>query len=197
MNPALKILFLSSIFLATQCSEDMDEQAISTSNFKVSVTPKSTFKIKDTLWVEGSMFSKSNSKDAATAALEDQISIFKLTDPLHSVNAKDALDSFQLIESIGTTNPLGFCKNSDLIIHSKASENGLSYKLGLKALDPGDYVLTLGTNSRIANSNKNIEIVSEYSMPNLPDQIGFDRCGHVSWGKYKDSDKAYYFKVIK
>lgn len=150
--------------------------------------------MKDTLWIEGN--SKSNSKDSITA-LEDQISIFKLTDPVHSANAKDALDNFQLIENIGVTSPLGFCENSDLIVQSKSSENGSTYKLGLKALNPGDYVLVVGTNSGIANPNKNIEIVSEYSMPNLPDQIGFDRCGHVSWGKYKDSDKAYYFKVTK
>lgn len=193
MNPALKILFLPSIFLATQCSDEMEKQAISTNNFKVSVTPKSTFKINDTLWVEGNMSSKS--KDST--ALEDHISLFRLTDPVHSVNAKDALDSFQLIENVGTTNPLGFCKNSDLIIRSKVSEKESSYKLGLKALNPGDYVLILGTNSRIVNSNKNIDIASEYSMPNLPDQIGFNRCGHVSWGKYKDSDKAYYFKVTE
>lgn len=80
--------------------------------------------------------------------------------------------------------------------HSEISADSTfySYRIGLKALNIGDFVLSWN-NSTVTNENRNEFIIDEYPLEYFPNALGFNKCGNVSWRYINESNMEYYFKI--
>lgn len=200
----LSLIFaIMPLLMAMRCNEDDMEPRYYQNQFKISVTPQMSYTINDTIWIEGIASSKAfdtNINDSIIYlehTLFDQFSILKFITPNQNSNCKDALNKFQLINDPDLLTFAGYCENADLTIISVLSPNELTYKykIGLKALHSGDYVISWTTGSIITNLNRYEEIISNYPIVNQPNTIGFDKCGHTSSRYLNQSNHEYYFKV--
>lgn len=199
----LSLLCLAPLLMATQCDDD-DRQTLFTNNFKAVIIPKSSISVNDTLWIEGRVSSKGFGviqKDSVFNGngMADFISVFKFVTPdmVASINTKDALDSFELINDKGDIERGSVCPNADLVIVGALSpdESSYVYRVGFKALQKGDYLLRWNNKNQIVNSDHHTEILSSYLLK-MPNQIGFNRCGSFSWTIEKNNlEQEYFFNV--
>ncbi|MBC3845999.1 hypothetical protein H8K90_06390 [Winogradskyella echinorum] len=201
MKKIFKIILFTPFLLAMQCDDDSTESTLIFNDYNVYITPQSSFSVNDTIWLEGIVSSKAydlaiNDSIIANRSTGDTFSIMKFIEPTQSSNCKDAIDKFELIYNIGLSTFLPICENAQMTLHSEISNDNLSYKykIGLKALDPGDYVVSW-QNSIVKNENRNEYIIENYPIEHHANQIGYNKCGNVSWRFLNESDKEYYFSI--
>ena len=196
----IKYLFLAPLLMAFQCEDDLIT-TITTNSYSIKITPKQSFSLNDTIWIEGRISSK-----AYDSAIEDsifnennqenQLSIFKFIEPTEHSNAKDAIDSFELIFDVGQYSFLESCKNAQLSANAVLDKNQLfyTYKIGLKPKLKGDFVIR-GLDGKIQNIERNLFIADKYPIERHPNQIGFLKCERVSWLYIDQSTREFLFKV--
>lgn len=196
----LKILFVAPLLMAFQCNDEIDNNLVF-NNFKVNITPQSSFSTNDTIWIRGITSSKAydlaaNDSIFSERFLGDVFSIMKFMQPTQTSNCIDAIDNFELINESGEISFLPVCENAQLIAHSKITLDSLSYvyKIGLKPLIQGDFVISW-QDSKINNELRNEYIIDNYPINDFPNQIGFNKCGNVSWRYLNESKREFYFKI--
>ena len=196
-----KILLLAPFLMATQCDDDEIESSYVFNNYKINVTPQSSFSINDTIWLDGkisSMVFDTAINDSVFTGWSqgDEISVMKFIQPTQSSNCKDAINNFELITEIGGLSFLPVCENGQMTAHSEISTDNsfYSYRIGLKALNIGDFVLSWN-HSSLYNENRNEYILDEYPLEYHPNQLGFNKCGNVSWRFVNESNKEFYFRI--
>ncbi|MFD2543773.1 hypothetical protein ACFSSB_15710 [Lacinutrix gracilariae] len=197
----IRLIILAPILMAFQCEDDDTTGTFIFNDYKISVTPQSSFSINDTIWIDGKVSSLAfdtaiNDSIFPGWSQGDQISIMKFIQPTQSSNCKDAIDNFELITELGNISFLPVCENGQMTIQSEINADSLnySYRIGLKALNIGDFVLSWN-NSSVTNANRNEYILDDYPLEFHPNQLGFNKCGNVSWRFVNESDKEFYFKV--
>jgi hypothetical protein len=197
----LKLIFLTPFLMAFQCDDEIESTFIF-NNYTVSVTPQSNFLVDNIIWINGSVSSKVYDLETNDSIFldnwsqGDQFSIMKFIEPTQSSNCIDAINNFELIIDVGDFSFLPSCENAEMTAQSELSIDTLSYtyRIGLKALASGDYVISWN-NSTINNENRNEYIINNYPLENFPNQIGFDKCGNVSWRLLNESEREFYFSV--
>jgi hypothetical protein len=196
----LKVLLLVPFLMAITCEEDLEPQFVF-NTYKVSISPDSRYVLNDTIWIMGRVSSNvfdltSNDSVFGVEPLRDVFAVFELIEPLEVTNTQAALNQFELIIDHGDFSSISSCDNADLSATPVLDlyESFYSYRIGLKALNPGDYVISL-LNATLQNEEKNEFIVEDYPIPNFEGQIGFNRCGSPSWRFVNDSEQEYYFTV--
>ncbi|MFT4848889.1 MAG: hypothetical protein ACI83B_001425 [Sediminicola sp.] len=120
----------------------------------------------------------------------------KFIEPTQTSNCKDAIDKFELINEVGYFSFLPACENAQMTATSEMTidDSSYTYRIGLRALESGDFVISW-QNSKIDNENRNEYIIDNYPIEFHQNQIGFNKCGSVSWRFLNDSDKEYYFSI--
>ena len=196
----LKILCFVPFLMAITCEEDLEPQFVF-NNYKVSISPESRFSINDTIWITGRVSSNvlditANDSVFGIEPLADVFGVFELIDPTEVSNATAALDQFELVFDRGDFDFIPICENADVVARPvlDLTESFYSYRIGLKALNRGDYVISLQSGI-LQNTNRHESILEDYPLPNFTGQIGFDRCGRPSWRSLNESDREYYFIV--
>jgi len=201
MKRFIIVLLLLPILMAMQCNEDDGDTSLAFNDYNIYITPQQSFSINDTIWINGIVSSRAydlNTNDSITAdrTTGDTFSLFKFTESTQNFNCIDAIDKFELIYDIGGASFLPSCENAQMTVHPETTIDSLSYKyrIGLKALYEGDYVISW-QNSVIQNEDRNEFIINNYPLENHSNQIGFNKCGDLSWRYLNESDKEYYFNV--
>lgn len=196
----LRILFIAPLLMAFQC-EDEIESTLVFNNYKVNITPQTPFSTNDTIWIMGITSSKAydleiNDSIFSERFAGDVFSIMKFIQPTQTSNCIDAIDNFELINVIGGITFLPVCENAQITAHPEITFDSLSYryKIGLKPLNQGDFVVSW-QDSKINNSDRNEYIIDNYPIDNFPNQIGFNKCGNVSWRYLNESEREFYFIV--
>lgn len=200
MRKKLSLLCMRSLFLmAFQCDEEVDSN-LRFNNFRVSITPQKSFAINETIWIEGTVSAKVFDLDLQDSILEDfeqfdDFSVFKFVTPTRLSNAKDALDEFELVFDMGDFNFLPSCENAQITAFPKlAKEMLLKYRIGLKPLNQGDYMISWRS-AEIHNENRNEAIIDNYHIENQHGTIGFDTCGSTFSRLLNESEREFYFNV--
>jgi hypothetical protein len=189
--------------MAFQCEEELDVSTTIPNTFEVTVTQAQTFALTDIIWIEGKV-----STSIFDTAVDDFIfnenpetdffSIYKLIQPVQLANSRDAIDKFELVFESGAFDFLPSCSNATMIAFPELEENNefYSYRIGLKPLEAGDYVISW-KNATLQNTDRNEFIINAYSNPNDPNIIGFDNCGIVSTRFLNESEREFYFAVTE
>ncbi|MCX7548333.1 hypothetical protein OS188_10260 [Xanthomarina sp. F1114] len=202
LKKLFKIVVILPLLMSTQCNEDDVQSTYISNTHKVSVSPQEeTISINDTIWLEGKVSSRVfdtaiNDSVFTESVQNNRISVMKFIQPTQSSNCRDGIDNFELITELGELNFLANCENGEIVVNSElgADNSFYSYKIGLRALTSGDYVLSWD-HSSVSNENRHAYILNEYPLESHPDQLGFDKCGDVSWRYANESDREYYFRV--
>jgi hypothetical protein len=199
----LKLLLIVPFLMAFQCDEEELDPQYAFNTFKVSVSPESTFAVNDTIWIEGrvsEMVFNLTTNDSVSGVLpqSDVFSVYKLVAPGANAvtNTLDSFDQFIPIYDFGAYAYLPSCENaqvsaSPLLVEASSQ---YFYRLGLKALTPGDYVISW-QDASLANSERHSDIAANYAIPNRPNEIGFNACGSSSWRFLNASNREYFFRV--
>lgn len=194
------VLILSPILMAFQCDNDQEDR-FEFNDYSIGITAKDSFSQSEIIWIEGKV-----SSNAYNLSIQDSVfselnngnvfSVYKFISPTEHFNSKDAIDQFEIIFDIGTASFLPSCENAQMTIHTVLDRNNLfySYRIGLKPKFKGDYVISF-QDSKLRNTNKNIEISYKYPIERHPNQIGFNRCGLGSWLEISESTNEYFFTV--
>ncbi|WP_046757090.1 hypothetical protein [Kordia jejudonensis] len=197
----LTYILLAPLLMAFQCEEDELQSTLTYNTYKVNVTMQSNFSVDETIWINGRVSSKAfdtavNDSIFSDIAQSDTFSIYKFIEPTAVSNCKDAIDKFELIFDSGSYSFLPSCENAQIhaIPELESSELFFSYRIGLKAIEPGDYVISW-QDAAIQNTSRNESIVDNYPIENHPNQIGFNRCENVSWRFLNESQREFYFTV--
>ncbi|WP_435413829.1 hypothetical protein [Polaribacter aestuariivivens] len=195
-----KYILLAPLLMAFQC-DDEEVSNIEYNAYNLKITPQKTFSLNDTIWVQGRVSAK-----AFDTAINDsifnnniegnQFSIYKFITPEEHSNAKDAIDSFELVYKRGSYFFIENCQNAELTALPVLENNNsfYSFKLGLKPKQKGDFIIS-GLEGKIQNTERNLEIARKYPLVRHPDQIGFLRCDAVSWLFLEDSTREFLFTV--
>lgn len=194
------LIILSPILMAFQCGND-EGDIIKVNDYSVKVTPKSTFSLTETIWIEGQVSSKAYNLSTNDSVFNENnngntISIFKFNTPTENFNSKDAIDNFEIIYHTGTASFLPSCENAQMTINAELDNDQLfyTYRIGLKPRFTGDFIISF-FDSNLRNQDKNISIAYNYPIERHPNQIGFDKCGLGSWLDIDDSKNEYLFTV--
>lgn len=195
----LKIIVVAPLLMAFQCDDEL-ESTLVFNNYNVQATPQASFSVNDTIWLTGLVSSKAydlaiNDSVFYNNPQADILSIMKFIEPTQTANCIGAINKFELINELGSINFLS-CENAELTVHSNITSDSLSYKykIGLKALQAGDYIISW-QNSKLTNHNRNTSIAHNYPIEDHQNQIGFNKCGNVSWRYLNESEREYYFTV--
>ena len=196
----LKILAIVPLLMAFQCDDEI-ESTLVFNNYKVHITPQSSFSTNDTIWIHGITSSKAydlaiNDSIFSERSAGDVFSIMKFIQPTQTSNCIDAIDNFELISQINEITFLPVCENAQMTVHPEITSDSLSYryKIGLKPLMQGEFVISW-QNSKIENEFRHEYIIDNYPIDNFPNQIGFNKCGNVSWRYLSESEREFYFSV--
>jgi hypothetical protein len=196
----LKLLAVAPLLFAFQCDEDPGPM-FTYNDYKVKISPSSSFAINETIWIEGRVSSQvydlgTSDSIFMESPLPDVFSVFQFIEPTELANCKDALDKFAFVIDIGEYSFLPRCENATVqaLPVLDDSEVFYSYRLGLKPLEAGDYVVSWQS-SALQNTNRNEFIIEQYPIENHPDQLGFNSCGNVSWRNLDESAREFYFSV--
>ena len=200
---ALFAVLISPLFMAMQCGEDDAAATLSLEDVKVTISPETSLTLGDTLWIEGEVTSKaynSESKDSIFNNLgrSNSIAVYKFVSPNleTKINTKDALNSFQIVNELGATYKTEYCPNADFSVESALSEEGLTYRyrIGIKAIDKGDFIITVGFQAKLLNTDRNVELLSAYALKD-PGMIGFNSCNNYTWTFIDEITNGYLFSV--
>jgi hypothetical protein len=197
----LKLLVIAPLLMAFQCEEDLLKSTLEFNDYRVQITPLSSFSLSDTIWIAGRVSSQVYDLSINDSIFNedpqvDVFSIYKLVKPDQVSNCKDAIDKFELLFDTGEFSYLSACENALLNALPALDNSGsfYTYKIGLRPKFVGDYVLSWQSGI-IQNENRNEFIVDDYPIENHPKQIGFNSCGSVSWRYVNESEKEYFFRV--
>lgn len=191
--------------MAFQCDDEM-ESKLELNPYKVDVTPNSPLSLNDTIWIRGRVTSRVYDLSINDSIFNEdpyiignQFSIFKFMEPTENANCKDAIDKFELIFDIGEYSFLSSCKNAQITVIPELDTNGsfYTYRIGLKPLTIGDYIIFWNdvNSAEIQNENRNEFIAENYPLENRPNQIGFDKCGNLSWLFLDETERVYFFSI--
>ncbi|WP_299679809.1 hypothetical protein [uncultured Dokdonia sp.] len=202
MKKSLSMLFVLSLLLMSFQCEDEPSEVIITNNFKATISDID-LSLNDTLWITGRVSSQAFNETLGDSIPNDfnngdLVSIYKLRPAMDQSNSVDAINNFEIIEEVGQTSRLGACPNGGLAIEGTLSEDSSEYryKIGLKPVVEGDYVLSWNFDTSITNTDRNTEILSNYPVDGNPNTLEFDNCGIVSTLPNIDaSTKLYFFSV--
>ncbi len=201
MKNILKLLLLGPLLMAFQCDDEI-ESDLKFNTFKASVTPQSIYSVDDVVWIEGYISSKVfdtsvNDSIFTETPGQDYFSIMRLIDSDPLSNSIDAIDQFELIFDRGVFDTVGFCENSEMTAQGVLNddESLYTYRLGLKALQAGDYMISFDWRTTLNNTDRNEAIITDYLLTNHPNQIGFNKCGDVSWKFLNETNGELYFTV--
>lgn len=200
----VKLLFSLSLFLAAfSCNNEDDnmQQNLFRNEFKVAISENNNFVVNDTLWINGLVSSRAFNSDLNDSVFIEisrshQIELYKFVTPTEVYNVKDAISSFDLIHTNHDVSFLGICSNGSLGIDSNLNMEGnlYKYKLGLRLLESGDYLINFGRQTIIQNAELNLNIANNYLMPNNNSLIGFNKCNSTS-STSTNLEGIYCFKV--
>lgn len=186
--------------LAFQCEEETESPLVF-NNYKVAITSQASFDLNDTIWIEGSVSSKAfdvilNDSLFVDYTQEDQFLVMKFVQPSLGPYTKDAIDYFDLIYETGAFSFLPICENAQISALGELSDDQLfyNYKIGLKPLVPGDYVLSW-FHAEIFNEDRNEQILTEYITAHNSEYLEFDKCGQGSSRIISESEREFYFTV--
>lgn len=197
----LKFLCLAPFLMAIDCEPEQLGPQYAFNISKVTISPQSTYSINDTIWISGRV--SSNAYDLTTSdsifgiePQSDRLGLFKLMASDGISNSFDAVDHFELIKDNSTYSFIQACENADIIVRPslEQEESFYSYRLGLKTLYPGDYVISV-IDGQLQNMNRHDTIIEAYPIPNLPNAIGFNRCGRTSWVYLSQTEDEFYFSI--
>ncbi len=193
-------MVIAPFLMAFQCDDDIEDTLVP-NPYKIKVTPGSSFSTNDTIWisgkVSGNIFDRSVNDSIFNDIPQcDIFSIYKFIEPTNTSNCKDAIDQFELIVDKGRFSFLPQCENAELDIFPELESNDMyySYRIGLKPIITGDYVVSW-QNGIIQNPDRNEFIIARYPLEDHPGQIGFNSCDNVSWRLLNESEKEYYFSI--
>lgn len=194
------LVILSPILMAFQC-DDEQENLIEYNTYSVKVTSKRIFSFSETIWIEGQVSSKAfnlstNDSIFNENNISNSISIFKFITPTEHSNSKDAIDNFEIVFDKGTIDFLPSCGNAQMNIDAELDSDRLfyTYRIGIKPKSKGDFIISF-FDSNLNNQSKNISIANNYPIARHPNQIGFDKCGLISWLDIDQSTNEYFFTV--
>ncbi len=197
-----RFFLLVPLLMAFKCYNDDDLPGTQIfNNYKINVTPQSSFSINDTIWLNGKVSSMVfdiavNDSIFPGRSQGDEILVMKFIQPTQSFNCEDAIDNFELITELGFLSFLPVCENGQMTAESMISADGsyYSYRIGLKALNIGDYVISWN-HSTVTNQNRNEYILNDYQLEFRPNQLGFNKCGYGSSKSAIESESEFYFRV--
>ena len=191
---------LSLLLMSFQCDDEI-ASSIEYNTYKVQIASKASFSTNDTIWITGKVSSKAfdtviNDSIFNNDIQANQLAIFKFITPTEFSNAKDAIDSFELIYDIGSYSFLPICENAQVSAMPVLNSAGTfyTYRLGLKPKFSGDYIVSF-LDGAIQNIDKNIAVAENYSIERYPNQLGFLKCTNVSWLNIDDSTREIIFSV--
>ncbi|WP_010664163.1 hypothetical protein [Marinilabilia salmonicolor] len=194
-----KLLIISTFLMAFQC-EDENQEILKYNDYKVNISPASSFSLNDTIWIKGIISSQVynlslNDSVFLESPNGDYFSIYKIFEPDGTSNCIDAMNKFKLILDKGDYS-LGRCKNADLYMSPVLEKDNLlyTYRIGLKPLLIGDYAISW-RNATIQNANRHKNVINNYPIQNSPNLLGFNSCGEISWRFLDESEGEYYFRV--
>lgn len=202
MKKNFSILFILSLLLMSFQCEDEPSEVIIANNFKATVST-GNLSINDTLWITGNVSSQAFNETLGDSIPNDfnsvdLVSIYRLRPATNQSNSVDAINNFEIIEELGQTSRLGACPNGGLSIQGVLTEDNSEYryKIGLKPVINGDFLLSWNFDTTINNIERNTEILSNYPVDGNTNTIEFDNCGIVSTLlDIETSDKLYFFSV--
>ncbi|MET1260728.1 hypothetical protein ABV409_15375 [Flagellimonas sp. DF-77] len=200
------LLATTPLFLAALCdpADELIGPSLERNAFKVRISEAFTYAVNDTLWINGkvsSMLVNSDTGDSVPSmepSTRDIISVMRLVQGDDFSNTEEALDQFSAIASIGSTDVLGACPESELIAIAPiaASEAEFEYRVGLVALAPGDYVLSWLEPVRLRNGNLNTELLDNYPVSGRDDYLGLTKCGvGYSVENVSQERRSFFFTV--
>jgi len=199
----LKLILLVPFLMAFQCDEEALDPEYAFNTFKVRVSPEATFAVNDTIWIEGrvsEMVLNLTTNDSVSGVLpqSDVFSVYKLVTPGPDAltNTVDSFNGFIPIYDFGAYSYLASCENGQVSAAPLLVEASSQYyyRLGLKVLSPGDYVISW-QNATLENNERHKTIANDYALPNRPNEIGFNSCGNSSWRFLNNSQREYFFSV--
>ena len=186
--------------MAFQCDDKL-ESTLEFNDYKVDITPASSFSLNDTIWIKGKVSSQVYDFSINDSIFNDNpqvdvFSIFEFIEPTQVSNCIDAVDKFELIFDIGEYSFLSSCENAHMQAFPALENNGsfYTYRIGLRPLLSGDFVVSW-QNGLIQNENRNEFIIGRYPIEDHPNQIGFNSCDNVSWRFLNEPEKEYYFSI--
>ncbi|MHB0756962.1 hypothetical protein [Polaribacter sp. M15] len=206
MKKIITLFALSILLMAFQCEDEPSVyENYEFNKIKVNITPKSSFKKSDTIWIEGIVSSNVYDKIIQDSIFYEigfspAISLYKLVKPENNAtNSKDAVDKFEIIYDTNKISFLGRCENSTFFPETELSDNekNYKYKLGLKPLLKGDYIINFWNDSKILNTNLNDYILNDYRLINLDTKIGFNSCGRTSYKSFENENTREYFFTVE
>jgi len=195
------LILIVPILMAFQCEDEFEESPLIYNVYKAKVTPEANFSLNDTIWITGRVSSNAfdesmNDSVFSNSPQKDVFSIYKFFEPNDLSNVRDAINQFTLVFEMGQFSFFSACENAQIQVLPELENSNLfyTYKIGLKPVTTGDYVISW-QNTIIQNLDRNEFIIENYPIENHPDQIGFNSCGSVSWRFLDESEREYYFSV--
>lgn len=196
-----KFVLFAPLLVAFQCDDELSVPDLVPNSYTVAITPQATFTLDDTVWISGTVSSTIFDNAANDSIFDpnpqlDTFAIYKLIEPAGEANAIDAIDAFELIFDEGQFSFIPSCQNANLeVLPQLNSDAGTyTYRLGLKALEAGDYVVSW-RGATIQNAQRNVSIMENYRLDNGPNAIVFDSCGAITSTLFTESQLEYYFTV--
>ena len=186
--------------MATTCDDDFP--TLYSNPIISTVSPQATYTTNDTIWIQGRTSSRAYNTKTQDSIFNDinlpfcSLRVYKLVIPENRVNTTLAIDKFSFIQTTGTFTALEAC-NSGFAIEPELSQDSMSYiyKLGLKALAPGDYMIRTD-DSTINNINIHTEISNKYQIPQYLDYIEMMSCYENSDIQISTAKQLYFFTIL-
>jgi len=203
MKKIYKMFLLAPLLMAFQCDDEL-ESSLEFNEFKVNITSSENLRINDTIWITGKISSRVFDTSVGDSiffnefTFGDYVSVMKLKEADQNGNSIDAIDRFNIVNTIGNLEFVDICRNSDITPISQLSENSqfYEYKIGFVPLEIGDYVFSWNNKTIISNVNRNLFILSDYPINGNPKALELNKCGSFSSiPNIDNSDSEYFFSV--
>ena len=200
MKTIFKILLLSPFLMATTCDDEFP--TLYANPIVSTVSPHATYNTNDTIWIQGRTSSRAYNTTTRDSVFNDvnlpfcSLRVYKLVLPENRLNTSIAIDKFGFIQAKGAFTLLESC-NGGFAIEPELSQDSMSYiyKLGLKALAPGDYMIRTD-DSTINNNNIHTEISNKYQIPQYLDYIEMTSCYGNSDIQISTAKQLYFFTIL-
>lgn len=170
--PLLSFATAALLLMAFQC--DDDEQLIFANDLQVAFSQGPSFQIGDTLWLRGRVSANVYDSELRDSVFDPNFgfrSEFTLSQIIgvssqqtNTIDISDALRDFILVAEAGSTE-FGNCSTSELRIQAELDEPNEQYvyEIGLVAQSAGDYIIHLFEGTLISNSDRNLDLLDDYS----------------------------------
>ena len=204
IRTTLLLVTASQLFMAVLCEREEIGQVTTRNPFTVTVSNEANFSINDTLWITGRVSSQLFNETTGDSVMNtnqftrDIISVMRLKTAAENTNTVEALEEFELVAEVGTTDFLGRCPESELIAQAPLAENGqqYAYRIGLVALNSGDFVLSWVEPVTLVNERLNTQILENYPINSRSNKLGLLKCGVGNFIEDVNTDRrSFFFEV--